>query len=69
MSDKCDRLCSSSKELREEEPSECESYLGNLDVGTLLLTVIVGVSIMGSGSEGLDPVDSVSDADECPSEP
>lgn len=69
ISDKCERLCSSSKELREEEPSECESYFGNLDVGTLLLEEIVGTSIIGSGSEGLDPVDSVSDADECPSEP
>lgn len=44
-------------------------YLGNLDIEVLLLTVAVGVSITGSGSDGLEPVDSVSDAEECPSEP
>lgn len=59
---------SSSKELLEEEPSDCESwtweYLGYLEVAVLLLTVVVVVSVAGSGSEGLEPVDSVSDAEE-----
>lgn len=59
---------SSSNELLEEEHSECESwtweYLGYLEVAVLLLTVVVVVSVTGSGSEGLEPVDSVSEADE-----
>lgn len=59
---------SSSKELLEEEPSDCESwtweYLEYLEVAVLLLTVVVVVSVAGSGSEGLDPVDSVSEAEE-----
>lgn len=59
---------SSSNELLVEEPSECESwtweYLEYLEVPVLLLRVVVVVSVTGSGSEGLEPVDSVSEADE-----
>lgn len=65
----CVLLCSSSSnELLEEEPSECESwtwgYLAYLEAAVLLLTVVLVVSVTGSGSEGLEPVDSVSEAEE-----
>lgn len=59
---------SSSNELLEDEPSECESwtweYLEYLEVEVLLLRVGGVVSGTGSGSDGLEPVDSVSDAEE-----
>lgn len=59
---------SSSNELLEEEPPECESwvceYFGRLEVAVLLLMFVVAVSVTGSGSEGLEPVDSVSEAEE-----
>lgn len=58
---------SSSMELLEEEPSEGVSlmreYLGYLGAVVLLLAV-AGTSVTGSGSDGLDPVDSVSEAEE-----
>ena len=61
--------CSSSKELLVEEPSEGVSrtpeYRGYLEVVVLLLNVVtVDASDMGSGSDRLDPVDSVSEAEE-----
>ena len=60
---------SSSKELLVEEPSEGGSrtpeYRGYLGVAVLALPVVtVDASVPRSGSDRLDPVDSVSEAEE-----